>query len=694
LKFMAEALVSHGLSGLHEPSAMSSFVTSMPVLLLVLPVVSGSGPGRPLRGLQDAFLPPPGPTFTTTTVTTQTATLGPDPCPQATTACECAEAEICGWRAAAGGGGNCENMGTKGHIDCHLCGTQPHCLASNCPMFSTACSCAHTDGCRWDVTSSSCVAKISFGTPCEACPSQTGCAVEVPEAVSYNPANEGKHNGGTSLTIVIWFNDDMRWCSNSYAMGDEVKFWCDGSVLEHHVPRQYVSFATSTMMVDMDWVLQTFTLTTGRTCGLSIGQGKICDQDEVAFNGISRGSYSFLLTDQEAPVCIDFDAMEGYGYEVPLDGSVNMMWSEPVKLNSNPPQATLSQLEYVDGAGTTAVVNSVTFAVEAPDVEIVSASKLSIRMSGKIRSGLLYSLEMPGGAVLDVSGNPCLNVAYRFRAAVDSREWTETATNTPAGTSVGLVILIVLVVVTCMVVIGVTVVRLYKLNAARFTFNLTSDDGKRPQYKTVQSQPIPVGAGMKPEPTFANASAAAENAYRAAAAAADRIRQDQENEEGGTNAKPGTAYAWARPSQKADKGSATSSGNASGSGPRAAAQAKVYPGREAFNSGAKRRSGSEPSGSKEKPRSQSGDAGAKASGSAGASPPPKAPVPQEDSNVSPEVKAIEKQLRAMMDKPIADRKKAFKELLVEYHPDKNSATHAKEVFQYVNNARGWFLVDT
>jgi len=54
---------------------------------------------------------------------------------------------------------------------------------------------------------------------------------------------------------------------------------------------------------------------------------------------------------------------------------------------------------------------------------------------------------------------------------------------------------------------------------------------------------------------------------------------------------------------------------------------------------------------------------------------------------------VEKQLRALMDKPLAERKKAIKDLLVEFHPDKNSAAHAKEVFQYVNNARAWFLVE-
>lgn len=48
----------------------------------------------------------------------------------------------------------------------------------------------------------------------------------------------------------------------------------------------------------------------------------------------------------------------------------------------------------------------------------------------------------------------------------------------------------------------------------------------------------------------------------------------------------------------------------------------------------------------------------------------------------------------MMNKPIAERRKAIKDLLFGYHPDKNSEAYATEVFQYVNNARGWFLSET
>lgn len=60
---------------------------------------------------------------------------------------------------------------------------------------------------------------------------------------------------------------------------------------------------------------------------------------------------------------------------------------------------------------------------------------------------------------------------------------------------------------------------------------------------------------------------------------------------------------------------------------------------------------------------------------------------------SEHVEAVEKKMRDMMDHPLLVRKKTMKELLFEHHPDKNDAEHAKEVFQAVNNAKGWFLHD-
>merc|ERR1712151_1495333 len=46
---------------------------------------------------------------------------------------------------------------------------------------------------------------------------------------------------------------------------------------------------------------------------------------------------------------------------------------------------------------------------------------------------------------------------------------------------------------------------------------------------------------------------------------------------------------------------------------------------------------------------------------------------------------VERQLREKMDEPLAARKKILKDLMLEYHPDKNNCIYAKDVFQFINN---------
>lgn len=66
----------------------------------------------------------------------------------------------------------------------------------------------------------------------------------------------------------------------------------------------------------------------------------------------------------------------------------------------------------------------------------------------------------------------------------------------------------------------------------------------------------------------------------------------------------------------------------------------------------------------------------------------------DDDASSPQVQLVKQKMRDMMDRPLLVRRKTFKELLVEHHPDKNSSEDATEVFQAVNNARSWFLHDS
>lgn len=595
-----------------------------------------------------------------------------DPCPVADTACKCASAGVCAWLTTAAGDGRCMNVGTRGQIDCHLCAEQDHCASVNCPLFTTPCKCADFAGCRWDETSSSCVTKINQGTTCFACPTQGHCNVAQPKLVSYVPAHDGLHTSGENLQITLFFDKPVTWCKNPITTQADLFFWCDGSVQEYSIPRSDVRIASSSVKVDVVRILQTLNLNIERKCGLSIGNGRLCDSANVAYIGLAKGSYFFRLTDQEAPGHQQFNPSSLLD-TVDLDGWVEILYNEPIKLNPAPKQAQLHRLD-TGQSGQTVSVQESKFALQAPTAAIVSASRLRLYMDGKLRSGRLYSLVLPKGAVLDMAGNPSVGLqfqSFKFQAATGSLRSSSSSTSSPGGAAVGLVILGIIMSVVCVLALGIGGVKLYKANASVTNYLSSQIEKVKPKQKSslaqtpVQSRPISMGS-KGPAPTFAAATAAAEAAQRAASAAADRMRQDEPE----TNTGAGT---WAsRPMPDSKRASAGSS----------AASAKIHPNAgQSFNAGQKRRSTPAPDGAA---------AGGKTTGNS----PPPAPAPAAqtvDSSASPEVKAIERRLHGMMDKPLAERKKVMKELMLEFHPDKNSAEHAKEVFQYVNNSKSWFL---
>jgi hypothetical protein len=127
-----------------------------------------------------------------------------------------------------------------------------------------------------------------------------------------------------------------------------------------------------------------------------------------------------------------------------------------------------------------------------------------------------------------------------------------------------------------------------------------------------------------------------------------------------------------------------------GFGPRRAADAWADTGSAEANA-------SSPEAGRAGPKAEarkSGREGGGAKSGNGASSHPTAP----SSNDPPELRKlktdIEKKLRSEMDADLADRKKVVKDLMLEYHPDKNSSQYAKEVFQYINASKGWFLHET
>lgn len=61
--------------------------------------------------------------------------------------------------------------------------------------------------------------------------------------------------------------------------------------------------------------------------------------------------------------------------------------------------------------------------------------------------------------------------------------------------------------------------------------------------------------------------------------------------------------------------------------------------------------------------------------------------------LSPKAASVLRQMQDGLREPLHVRKQTFRELLLEYHPDKNQSFDSKEVFQVVNASRVWFLVE-
>jgi len=77
--------------------------------------------------------------------------------------------------------------------------------------------------------------------------------------------------------------------------------------------------------------------------------------------------------------------------------------------------------------------------------------------------------------------------------------------------------------------------------------------------------------------------------------------------------------------------------------------------------------------------------------SGGCKPPP---LTEEALELQKLTKEVERRMRELLNSPIAERKKFMRELMLEYHPDKNSSVFANEICQFINASRSWFLLET
>lgn len=486
--------------------------------------------------------------------------------------------------------------------------------------------------------------KGSYGTSCSVCSSQPGC--EVPRALSFSPGNGaayGGDSGDSTMVVRISFSSDVSWCQNS----GPVAFWCDGQALPLDVPRKDLILSSRTLRADVTELVNEFSRSGERECGLTVSPTAICNAESVPFGGVTKAEYHFVLHDAVPPAIIAYDPVNR-GTGVALDGVVTFTFSEPIVLGSYL-VATLSRLE-VDRSGTAAAVQSAEIQLASP-YATVENNRLRLQLGGHLRAGLLYTLSLPAGAVADSAGNTFKGLpvhSYTFRAVTAS---LRSGMSAGGGPSVPVVIAIVTGTVAVAGLAAVGAMRVLKARHDRWVY--LWDDASPVAAKRPSVGHHGLGPGMMRSPSTARSPHLPPQGRSAPESAWQGPDPNREPEP------------WAHP--------AGSSPNVKRSGPPPSASSRVHP----------ERAGAAPS--QEPPPQQPGGTQRPSVSSGGSA----STLCPEDA--CSEVRDVAKQMRDMMDQPMGARKKTFKDLMLEYHPDKNSHPRAKEVFQFVNNARGWFL---
>lgn len=685
-----------------------------------------------------------------------TASPSGDVCSLAEDACACASYG-CAWAQAADGGGICFSVagyeGVQNHVDCFLCPTQEFCPDAGCMKVPEPCACAAMDDCRWD-SSIGCVARVSVGTPCSACQLQAGCQGlgfdTFPSVLRYYPEPGGTHTDGL-LTVKLFFDVAMAWCNGQYLP----RFWCEGSATEHDIPRSSVVIAGSTVVFDMSEVMK-FDFTTERTCGLVVESASFCEeQEELPFPGIERGAYAFRLMDNVVPRVADFEPQNG-GLSVPIDGTIRIKFSEPIALGPSSSSLEVTLISLDEDRSGTFVRGTVAFPIAPPDV-VVDGLWLEVKLTGRIKSGILYSLVLPDGAVVDLYGNVFLGLpaeAYKFRAGSQVSSGTSGSGDDYPAAVLFSVIAAGIVVMVITVAVGV---RYWKClgkprdagDLGHFSLRRRPFDEEAPQ-RHGRHLEVKVPTGI---PVAAQGSTQVLRAAAAGEASAPAVTGGARASGGGgstsssaaearagvgvpTSARvyPEAGVGWRESAGAAPEDLKDSSSRSRGSGATAsehgagvyrngwthpspsassspAAAASASSCSSAFSAAAGLRPGAArapvPSvgtfGQRRAPGAAGGAPSAAASGGpqSTARPPSKgatgnaggAAAPDPDAGLVPEVRGVKAQLQASMSEPLVVRKKLLKDLMLEYHPDKNSGANAKDVFQYINNAKTWFLLD-
>mmetsp|Transcript_52038 Transcript_52038/g.96369 ORF Transcript_52038/g.96369 Transcript_52038/m.96369 type:complete len:603 (-) Transcript_52038:206-2014(-) len=592
-------------------------------------------------------------------------------------ACDCAETDGCSWGVTAAGGGQCLWLGGFGSVDCFACSSQASCIAAACAAEDRSCSCATRQGCRW--ANSVCVVdSAAIGTACSDCPAQAFC--NPPRAVAFSPVSGTLLPSEGSQTIEINFDRDVVPCAGVSPAVSLASLWCSGSSRVRALPRDLTSLAGNILRIVLTQdTMELFAMDEDQQCGLEIQSDSLCDADSVPFLGMTESDdlYSLLLLDRVRPYLVATEPE--YGNTVAGSGEETIVvftFSEPIVVDG----AVLGKIHRLEG-GFERSTDS--FLLTFPTVT-VSGRSLTMDLTEMVEPGLLYSVVLPEGSIYDLSENRFAGLSsqtYIFRTSVDFVR-SQLESQADSGANVWFYFMIIVVAAFICVLASVTLCFIVRTRQACLFKEL---------HKHGSSKAYAVGGLNSRWVRFLGGSKT--RSVRPAPPDDEETNLRQQADAGSAPAtSPTVPIDAAGPRAGAAGGDdpphmgPTTSWRTPSAGP---APAPAAPKRKAANPF----TGGPTAFGQPRPRAQGSGNNTSSTGSQSTNSTPLQHAPV-DKDLSPEVRAVETKLRTLMDKPLAERKKVFKELLVEYHPDKNDSKNAKEVFQHVNNSRSWFLLDS
>lgn len=534
-------------------------------------------------------------------------------------------------------------------------------------------------------------------TPCSVCNAQPLCQLAKPSVVAFDPP-PGTKGSGVNNVLQVVFSVELKWCP--HIRTPSVDFWCDGSQTAN-LGTSYIHIVAGSLRVDISDTIKGLMRAEDRKCGLTIPSDVLCDSlTSAPFAGVSKGTYFFTLTDVAAPAVIGYNPNDG-ATEVDPNSVVEFTFSEQIVLGPSTLFVTLTTLNTENSGDGSSEVDSKVYELGIPHVSLKDSTTIMFDIKGKTSPGWLYSISLPRGAVVDLSGNKFQGLGggqYTFR--VQSKAYGPKTDASSSGTTTFIVVLVASLVCGGFC-IGLLIWRFQ--NACY----IHPRDYKRRDRKVGDTVPKPKQVqpvrNVKVEPaTTPTSRDPIDGIHSSGFYGMPGQNSPSENEPadqpkatesmsyaraGSFFAKPERIYPDQKPSQSQSDAPAYEGTHRKSSRSRSAPPGPGHEGpppssqpSQPFEKRSKREPPPrpEPSASKAPPKAEKTAT-------------PTCPVVESS---CPEAKAVEKKMRDMMNEPVAVRKKLLKDLMLEHHPDKNDGSESsKETFQFINAARGWFLHD-